>query len=212
MTLVSSFQRLAISRPVQQYRTYVAAKQLRPTKFKSILENVPSKPRSGWQIFCRENLKNHKGPDGKTKIVEANRALSAQWHSLPEAEKERYREIFKKEAAAHEEAYERALQNATPQELYDENQLRKKYKLKELKDPKAPKRPALGGYMYYLVELRQNDPSFGTMPLMEQSKEASRRYKALSDQEKKPYMEQAEKAKEKYLQEKEKYNAQIKKK
>lgn len=35
MTLVSSFQRLAISRPVQQYRTYVAAKQLRPTKFKS---------------------------------------------------------------------------------------------------------------------------------------------------------------------------------
>lgn len=77
------------------------------------------------------------------------------------------------------------MQNATPQELYDENQLRKKYKLKELKDPKAPKRPALGGYMYYLVELRQNDPSFGTMPLMEQSKEASRRYKALSDQEKK---------------------------
>lgn len=77
------------------------------------------------------------------------------------------------------------MQNATPQELYDENQLRKKYKLKELKDPKAPKRPALGGYMYYLVELRQNDRSFGDMPLMEQSKEASRRYKALSDQEKK---------------------------
>lgn len=53
-----------------------------------VLENVPSKPRSGWQIFCRENLKNHKGPDGKTNIVEANRALSAQWHSLPEADKE----------------------------------------------------------------------------------------------------------------------------
>ncbi|CDS08515.1 hypothetical protein LRAMOSA09876 [Lichtheimia ramosa] len=212
MSLISSFNRLALSRPVQQYRTYVAAKQLRPTKFKSILENVPPKPRSGWQIFCRENLKNYKGPDGKTNIVEANRALSSKWHSLSDADKERYYEIFKKESAAHKEAYDRVLQNATPQELYDENQLRKKYKLKELKDPKAPKRPALGGYMYYLVELRQNDRSFGDMPLMEQSKEASRRYKALSDQEKKPYIEQAEKAKQKYLKEKENYLSQIKKK
>lgn len=119
MSLISSFNRLALSRPVQQYRTYVAAKQLRPTKFKSskslfgwqhwrpwdtfcnllnlVLENVPPKPRSGWQIFCRENLKNYKGPDGKTNIVEANRALSSKWHSLSDADKEvdiGYRDVF----------------------------------------------------------------------------------------------------------------------
>ncbi|KAI7879967.1 HMG-box [Lichtheimia hyalospora FSU 10163] len=212
MTLVSSFHRLAISRPVQQCRTFVAARQLRPKRFTSVLENVPPKPRSGWQIFCRENLKDYKGPDGKTSIIEANRALSVKWRSLSESDKEHYNDIFRKEAAVHQEAYDRALQNATPQQLYDENQLRKKYKLKELKDPKAPKRPSLGGYMYYLVELRKNDSSFNSLPLMEQSKEASKRYKALSDQEKKPYIQQAEAAKQKYLEDKENYNAQIKKK
>ncbi|KAI9311468.1 hypothetical protein BX666DRAFT_929608 [Dichotomocladium elegans] len=196
---------------LQPYRTFVSAKQLKPTKFDSILAHVPPKPLSGWQIYLRENIQKYKDNNGKVNIINANKDLSAKWKTLSASEKERYNNIYKKEAAAHDAAYEKALAEATPQQIYNENQLRKKYKLKELKDPKAPKRPALGAYMYFLTHLRNTDTKFASLPLMEQSSEASKRFKALDDIKKKEYVDKANAAKSKYKLEKQAYDAQINK-
>lgn len=96
-----------------------------------------------------------------------------------------YNEKYRKESQAHYDAYEKALQNATSQQIYEENVLRRKYKLPLLKDPRAPKRPYMNGFMYYLQELRQVDTRFSSLSPQEQAKEGARMYKELSDAEKK---------------------------
>lgn len=96
-----------------------------------------------------------------------------------------YNEKYRKESQAHYDAYDKALQNATSQQIYEENILRRKYKLPVLKDPKAPKRPYMNGFMYYLQELRQVDTRFGSLSPKEQAREGARLYRELSDAEKK---------------------------
>lgn len=73
---------------------------------------------------------------------------------------------------------------ATPQQIHDENVLRRKYNLTLLKDPKQPKRP-LNSYMLYLDYLRLNGPAnFKQLPVAEQAHEGSKKFKLLTPSEK----------------------------
>ncbi|KAI9489398.1 hypothetical protein BDB00DRAFT_843243 [Zychaea mexicana] len=191
-----------------QQRAYVSVKFMRPKKFNSILEHVPPRPRSGWQIYIREHMKDYSPESGKINVAQATKELSTKWRVMSETDKQKYVDMYKKETAAHFEAYEKAMQTATPQQIYHENLLRKKFKLKVLPDPHAPKRPPMNGYMYYLKE-RRNDPSFMKMPLMEQAGQASKEYKVLSDNDKKGYVDTAKKALDKYHAEKKDYLARM---
>ncbi|KAG2222081.1 hypothetical protein INT45_007967 [Circinella minor] len=191
-----------------QQRAYLSTKSMRPKKFKSILENVPPKPRSGWQVYIRENIKDVKPTTGKFNVAQATKELSVKWGALSDAEKQTYSDIYKKENEIHNEAYEKAIQGATAEQLYKENLLRRKYKLKELPDPNVPKRPAMNGYMYYLKKKR-TEPSFQKLPLMEQSSQAAKEYKELPENEKKIYVDLAKGGLEKYHAEKKEYLARM---
>jgi hypothetical protein len=79
------------------------------------------------------------------------------------------------------------LTEATPQQIHDENILRRKYNLTLLKDPKQPKRP-LNSYMLYLDHLRVNGPAnFKQLPVAEQAHEGSKKFKLLTPSEKEVY-------------------------
>ncbi|KAI9252319.1 high mobility group box domain-containing protein [Phascolomyces articulosus] len=191
-----------------QQRAYVSVKYMRPKKFKSILDNVPPRPRSGWQVYVREHMKDLDVNDGKLNVAQATKELSSKWRTMSDFEKQKYIDIYKNETQIHLDAYESAIRSATPQQFYKENLLRRKFKLKEIPDPNAPKRPPMNGYMYYLKEKRTN-PLFQKLPLMEQSSQAAKEYKQLSDSEKKVYTDIAKNALEKYHAEKKAYLALI---
>ncbi|KAI8369308.1 uncharacterized protein BYT42DRAFT_583861 [Radiomyces spectabilis] len=210
MSLLSQFSKLSLKTPHASFqRTFVAVKQLRPTKFTSILADVPVRPRSAWQLYLAENMSHFKNGSGKIEAQEATRQLGPKWKSLPDHEKKIYEEKYKKAVQDHEMALKKALDNATPQQFYDENLLRRKYKLPLLKDPKSPKRPK-NGYLFYMEHLRQNGPEDFKQALpMEQSTSGSKMYRSLTTAEKKPFDDMAKKAWEEYAREAEKYHAQI---
>lgn len=77
------------------------------------------------------------------------------------------------------------MNNASPKQFYQENLLRKKYKLPLLVDPKKPKRP-LNAYLSYYQALRDSKhASMEGQPVAEQAKIVGRLYKELPESEKK---------------------------
>ncbi|KAG0165858.1 hypothetical protein DFQ30_007918 [Apophysomyces sp. BC1015] len=72
-----------------------------------------------------------------------------------------------------------ALANATPQELYDENVLRKKFNLPLLKDPHAPVRPS-NMFFLYKSHLYKDDDAFKKLPGDQQCAIAAQKYHELS--------------------------------
>ncbi|OQS54268.1 hypothetical protein EHP00_1849 [Ecytonucleospora hepatopenaei] len=75
---------------------------------------------------------------------------------------------------------------------------------KKRKDPNAPKRP-LSSYMIYSQEIRQTDEEIKKLSITEQTKAISSLWNELSEEEKKPYVEKAAKAKEEYTKKLEEY-------
>jgi hypothetical protein len=80
------------------------------------------------------------------------------------------------------EKFEKAINNATPKQFRLENNMRKKYNLSLLKDPKQPKRPK-NSFLFYLEHLRTiRDPAILGDPRSQVS-EAAKKYKQLSESE-----------------------------
>ncbi|KAI9279639.1 high mobility group box domain-containing protein [Sporodiniella umbellata] len=197
MSLNKLFGSLAI-----QTRGIKSHKNFNPKKFPSILQDIPPRPRSAWLLFIRENAGVMKGKEGG--LGEAAGILAERWRNLDEKEKEKFKVQFQKEKELHETAYAEALNKATPQQIQEENFLRKKYKLPLLKDPKKPKRP-LNAFVYYYTSVADkfDDKS---VRVADRAKQISLQYKALSDSEKEPFKKQAEEARAKYNKEIESYN------
>lgn len=97
---------------------------------------------------------------------------------------QRCKKIYEQEVEAHNIKKNEALKNATPQQFFEENRLRRKYKLNLIKDPSQPKRP-MNSFMYFLKHLRETkDPVMKRGDVKEQATSASDLYKALSEAEK----------------------------
>lgn len=78
---------------------------------------------------------------------------------------------------------EDVLNNTTPQQFKTENELRKKYNLELVKDPRQPKRPK-NNFLFYLDHLRSTkDPIMVTMDVKKQLTEAAKKYKSLDASE-----------------------------
>ncbi|KAG0838105.1 hypothetical protein G6F18_004646 [Rhizopus arrhizus] len=177
---------------------------MHPTKFVSILQNVPMKPRSAWQVYIREHLKGTKTTqEGLTK---SSTELSAKWKALSEHEKQKYYTIYESEKDAYEKAFAVAVNNASPKQFYQENLLRKKYKLPLLVDPKKPKRPLNAYLSYYQVLRDSKHASMEGQPVAEQAKIVGRLYKELPESEKKIYKDKANQAMEQYKKQVAEYN------
>eukprot|EP00798_Chlamydomonas_sp_ICE-L_P004607 gene4607-14800_t len=75
-------------------------------------------------------------------------------------------------------------------------------RVKKEKDPNAPKKP-LSGYMFFCKDNREAvKEKDSSLKITEIASELGRMWKALTDEEKKPYQEQAEKDKVRYAKEK----------
>ncbi|ORZ06476.1 hypothetical protein BCR42DRAFT_397778 [Absidia repens] len=193
---------------LQQCR-FLSNKMLYPKKFKSILSVAPSRPRSGWQVYMRDHLSEFKSPDGKTRTATATQRLSEQWKGLNDSQKQSYIEKYQKEAKLHDDAVKKALTDATPQQIHDENILRRKYNMTLLKDPKQPKRP-LNSYMIYLNHLRKTGSAeFKQLSASQQAHEGSKSFKLLSAHEKETYEQQAKKNHADFLVANDEYKSQI---
>ncbi|KAI8077267.1 uncharacterized protein B0P05DRAFT_544280 [Gilbertella persicaria] len=193
MSFIKSFSSLTT-----QTRSYVSARALHPKKFTSILSNVPTRPSSAWQFYLTENLNGFKTSDGKVDLKRASQELSKQWKGFSEEQKKPYVEKYQAKSKEHVEALEKALNNATPQQFFEENSLRRKYKLTLLKDPKHPKHPK-GPFFLYLEHLRAtNDPIYQSGKSTEQVAEAAKKYKSLPEQEIKVFRDKAKFEKEQY--------------
>ncbi|ORY90577.1 high mobility group box domain-containing protein [Syncephalastrum racemosum] len=186
----------------------VSQKVMHPTKFTSILQNVPVRPVSGWQIFLREQLHAQKAKGEKVAAAVAIKEVSSRWKSLSDAERQKYTDLYQKEAKVHDDAYQKAMNSASPQQFYDENLLRRRYKLPVLKDPKAPKRPH-SAYFLFLAESRKSDPRLISLSVSEQAREASKLFKELPAHEKERFNKLSDESKENYRREMDKYMSEI---
>ncbi|KAF1803058.1 hypothetical protein V8B55DRAFT_1383337 [Mucor lusitanicus] len=202
MSLIKAFGALAI-----QSRSYVSGRALHPKQFTSILQDVPTRPRSGWQLYMNENLGSFKDPSKNNKIdlKTAMQELSAKWKAMPEDRKQVYRERFEAAAKLHDDSRAEALLHATSKQIKQENGLRRKYNLPLLRDPRQPKR-GKNSFLLYLDHLRTSDSSFAKRPHnKDMIVEAGQKYRALSEAEKQVYRDQAKVIQEKYNQQMHKY-------
>ncbi|KAG1170286.1 hypothetical protein G6F70_007825 [Rhizopus microsporus] len=195
MSFLKQFGHLSI-----QTRNIGSGKHLNPTKFTSILANVPFRPTSPWQMFAAEKLKGTKNEKMGQRMAD----ISAEWKSLSEQDKKKYFDIYKEKKEAHDAAMEKALNNATSKQFYEENLLRKKYKLPLLKDPKKPKKP-LNAYMLYF-QAKKDDPSVYGLTIQEKTKKIAQQYAQLPESEKKSFTEKANKLHEEYRKKLAEYN------
>ncbi|OBZ90996.1 Transcription factor A, mitochondrial [Choanephora cucurbitarum] len=178
MSLIRSLGSLTI-----QTRSYIPARSLHPKKFVSILSDVPTKPTSAWQFYLTENINNFKGSNGKVDLKVATQQLSQQWKSMSEHEKKPFVNRYESDLKAHYEALNKVMTNTTSKQFVEENKLRKKYNLPQLRDPKRPKRPK-GAFLLFVEELRtKKDPIVSSGPITEQMVKASEKFKNLSSGE-----------------------------
>ncbi|GAN03463.1 hypothetical protein MAM1_0041c02916 [Mucor ambiguus] len=202
MSLIKAFGALTI-----QSRSFVSARALHPKQFTSILQDVPIKPRSGWQVYMNENLRNFKDPNNNNKIdlKTAMHELSASWKAMSEAQKKVYKERFEAAVKLHDDSKAKALLNATSKQIKEENGLRRKYNLPPLRDPRQPKR-GRNSFLLYLDHLKATDDSFiHKAHGKDMVVEAGKKYRALSEAEKNVYRDQAKVIQDKYNQEMQKY-------
>ncbi|KAI8982262.1 high mobility group box domain-containing protein [Mycotypha africana] len=186
----------------------LSTKNLNPKKFTSILSQVPPRPVSAWQIYQREHINQFKRPDGKIDIIASVKGLSSKWKALSDSEKQVYINKYEQESNAHFNGIETAINNATPEQIRKENLLRKKHNLGLLKDPREPKRPRNAFFLYARSLREARDPEIVHLPIVKQATVTAKKFKALSDMERKPFIEQAEAEKQRYQAAMKKYLAE----
>ncbi|CAO0794174.1 unnamed protein product [Mucor circinelloides] len=140
-----------------------------------------------------ENLHKYKNAHNKRvlDLKEATSELSASWKAMSDAEKKVYHDKFQAAAKRHDEALEKALLNATPKQIKEENELRKKYNLSLLRDPRQPKR-CKNSFLLFMDHLKASNDTFIQENHGKNTvSEAAKMYRALSEAEKNVYRDQA---------------------
>jgi len=174
-------------------------KPVAPTKPK-LMKLPPSSGVSGYALFLKDALTATSGPGGKDRLAGA----SAQWRALSDAEKQPWITRAKAETATRKQVYTTTIAGLSRVQIQEENQKRrilaKKYgkttrpaNKRLIRDPKAPKRPTTG---YLRFALKQLTPG---VPLGQSSKASAILWKSMSDAEKRPYQQEHEAEKARYL-------------
>ncbi|KAL7420254.1 hypothetical protein Q5752_005223 [Cryptotrichosporon argae] len=184
----------------------------------------PKQAHSAWQLFFTDELEKAKAahaaanetsrsPGGTVTQVKLNVAQVAKdagiaYANMSDELKRHYKERVeegKRQYLIDKAAWEATL---TPDDIKAENafraQQRKEGKSRKgnLKDPNAPKKP-LSAYFLFLKGIRENDDLRRSVWAEEtettrQSVLAAERWRGLTDEEKKPYLTQAERDKQEY--------------
>ncbi|KAL5529999.1 hypothetical protein ACEPAF_6256 [Sanghuangporus sanghuang] len=186
-----------------------------PSPSRSSREDMPQRSElrppklapSTWQLYFTDWIQRHQMNNGdrKLNVAQAAKEAGAEYARLTSEEKE----PFKRRSQALKEARERELsawqRTLTPEDIKRENAFRTaqrragKSRKGNIKDPNAPKKP-LSAYFMFLQHIRA-DPErvrsvFGDeRETTAQSVLAAQTWREMTDEERKPFLAQAEKEK-----------------
>jgi len=183
------------SEDFQGKMTSIIKKNIQVSKVKKLKDPEAPKGRSSSYIFfCKEERQKVKddndGISNKDILVE----LGSRWKNLSDKKKKK----FQKLAEADAERYKTEMANYTPSDEFKVGVGKKKNAKKE-----GPKR-AWSAYIFFCAAERPKvKKEYKDMDSKEVMLELVQRWKALDDEDKEEYNQQAEEAKEKYLKEKE---------
>lgn len=160
---------------------------------------APVRPKTSYIQFCMAKRNSVKKDNPELKATEITSTLGELWKKLPEKERKKYAKL----AAEDKERYDREMQDYTPPaDSPSEETGGRKCRAKKEKDPNAPKKP-LSAYIMYSNDqrkvLKEEMPELkGTLV----ATEIGKRWKALDDEEKAPYLERQAEEKARYEREK----------
>ncbi|TIB40503.1 hypothetical protein E3P86_00664 [Wallemia ichthyophaga] len=173
----------------------------------------PKQAPTAWQLFFIEELDKAR-QQGKIEIGVISHSASELYKKLTDAEKMPYVEHSKELRAKQAKEFAEYIKSLPYDVLKKENSLRTKLRkqgkkgVQKIRDPNAPKRP-LTAYFAYLKDLRDKEDFrqsiFGNdatgwlqSSIIDQSRAASDKWKALSEDVKQTYKDKATEAKKKY--------------
>jgi hypothetical protein len=158
---------------------------------------------SAWQLYFTDFIqKAQANTTKKLNVAQAAKEAGQEYANLSAAEKEKYKRMSQAAKDARERDYAAYMRTLTPDDIKRENAFRTaqrkagKSRKANMKDPNAPKKP-LSAYFMFLQRIR-SDPElvrevFGDeTETTKQSVLAAAKWRSMTDDERKPFLAQAE--------------------
>ncbi|CAG8978234.1 hypothetical protein HYALB_00010725 [Hymenoscyphus albidus] len=167
-------------------------------KLKALLLSPPTlKPQSAWKIVISEAA-------GKGTTVENfSKEASARYKSLSAAELEAYQQQANENKLENQKIHARWLESLTPEQVRLSNQARRNLQAKKaikthllITDSRAPKRPQTVYGLY--TKQRWASGDFKGVSVIEATRRLASEFRALSEAEKKPFLDQSEADRRRY--------------
>ncbi|KAJ3536528.1 hypothetical protein NM688_g6824 [Phlebia brevispora] len=175
---------------------------------KSLLRPPKLAP-SAWQLYFTDWIQRHQATSSKKlNVAQAAKEAGQEYAKLSSEEKEPYRRRSQALKEARERDHAAYMRTLTPDDIKRENAFRTaqrkagKSRRGNIKDPNAPKKP-LSAYFMFLQRIRA-DPDlvrevFGDeTETTKQSVLAAAKWRSMTDEERKPFLAQAEQEKLEY--------------
>ncbi|KAH9850797.1 hypothetical protein C2E23DRAFT_869747 [Lenzites betulinus] len=192
-------------RPVEEGESQPREKRSESPPLRSTLRPPKLAP-SAWQLYFTDWIQRHQASSSKKlNVAQAAKEAGQEYAKLSPEEKEPYNRRSQEGKAARERELDAYMRKLTPDDIKRENAYRTaqrkagKSRKGNLKDPNAPKKP-LSAYFMFLQRIR-SDPElvkevFGDeTETTKQSVLAAGKWRSMTDEQRKPFLAQAEQEK-----------------
>jgi hypothetical protein len=164
---------------------------------------------SAWQLYFTDWIQRQQASSSrKLNVAQAAKEAGQEYASLTEEEKEPYKRRSQAAKDVRERLHNEYMRTLTPEDIKRENAFRAaqrkagKSRKSNIKDPNAPKKP-LSAYFMFLQRIRASQELvreiFGDeTETTKQSVLAAAKWRAMTDEERKPFLAQAEQEKMEY--------------
>ncbi|KAJ7676625.1 hypothetical protein DFH06DRAFT_1079748 [Mycena polygramma] len=164
---------------------------------------------SAWQLYFTDWIqRQQESSSRKLSVAQAAKEAGQEYASLTEEDKEPYKRRSQAAKDVRERELAAYMRTLTPEDIKRENMFRSaqrkagKSRKSNMKDPNAPKKP-LSAYFMFLQRIRANPELvreiFGEeMETTRQSVLAAAKWRAMTDEERRPFLVQAEQEKIEY--------------
>ncbi|KDQ64411.1 hypothetical protein JAAARDRAFT_116407 [Jaapia argillacea MUCL 33604] len=164
---------------------------------------------SAWQLYFTDWISRHQATSSKKlNVAQAAKEAGQEYANLTAAEKEPYKRRSQELKEIREREYDHYIRSLTPDDIKRENVFRTaqrkagKSRKGNIKDPNAPKKP-LSAYFMFLQRIRSDKELvrevFGDeTETTKQSVLAAHKWRSMTDEERQPFLAQAEQEKMEY--------------
>eukprot|EP00485_Elphidium_margaritaceum_P002283 CAMPEP_0202685470 /NCGR_PEP_ID=MMETSP1385-20130828/1228_1 /ASSEMBLY_ACC=CAM_ASM_000861 /TAXON_ID=933848 /ORGANISM="Elphidium margaritaceum" /LENGTH=434 /DNA_ID=CAMNT_0049339823 /DNA_START=138 /DNA_END=1442 /DNA_ORIENTATION=+ len=188
----------------------------KPPKKPKQPEAMPRRPASAYFIFSNERRNELKDQYPDKKVTELATLIGGEW-KLKSAEEKK---VYEDQAGVLKEKYLEGMKTYKPTDEYKEylneldawKQAKKRFEAGQVdsddddkvamprkpKDAKMPKRPLSSYFLFAAAVREQTKSEFPNLPVTQIAKEISKKWNVLSEEDKKPYNEEAARLKEVY--------------